>query len=182
MGVLALAASVLLAGCATVAPSARDAGVEEGARVFATLPTDFAPVQVHPSEFTSAVAHLVLEMPLRVAPSPMAIRPGRRYALVSGPLVGEAWRSELARSYGGWCERRGTPGDCFSLFEDGPHLQDDDKRRIALALAVGPALEGVDSELRAMLNPTRVAAMASLAITSYMALLVAPEPASGHLC
>ncbi|HEX8819461.1 MAG TPA: hypothetical protein VF794_06015, partial [Archangium sp.] len=64
------------------------------------------------------------------------------------------------------------------MFEDGARFQNDDKRRIALALAVGPALEGVDAEVRAMLSPARVAAMASLTITAYMALLVAPEPVS----
>ncbi len=47
---------------------------------------------------------------------------------------------------------------------------------MALALAVGPALEGVDAEVRAMLNPTRVLATLSFTITAYMALLIAPEP------
>jgi hypothetical protein len=76
------------------------------------------------------------------------------------------------------CERRGTSGDCLTLLDDGPHLQADDKRTIALALAVGPALEGVDAEVRAMLDPTRVLATVSIAITGYMALLLAPEPVS----
>lgn len=177
MGALALAGLVLLAGCTTVPPR-RDAAVDEGERIFVTLPTDFAPVQVREADFTAAVTSLVLEMPLRVAPSHVPMRPGRRYALLSEPLSGGAWRSELARSYGGFCERRGTPGDCLSLFEDGSQIQDDDKRRIALALAVGPALEGVDAEVRAMLSPARVAAMVSLSIAAYMTLLVAPEPVS----
>ncbi|MFY0564367.1 hypothetical protein ACN28E_11000 [Archangium lansingense] len=173
-----LAVSVLLVGCATAAPPMSEAAEDGEARVFATLPTDFAPVQVGDAEFSTAVAGLVLEMPLRVASAPVPMRPGRRYALASGTLVGEAWQSELARSYGSFCERGGTPGDCLSLFEDGSRLQDDDKRRIALALAVGPALDGVNAEVRAMLNPTRVAAMASITITAYMALIVAPEPVS----
>ncbi|REG37728.1 hypothetical protein ATI61_101715 [Archangium gephyra] len=84
----------------------------------------------------------------------------------------------MVRSYGRICEQRGTPGDCFTLFDDGPHLQQDDKLRIAMALAVGPALEGVDAEVRAMVDPTRVLATVSITITAYMALLVAPEPVS----
>jgi len=177
LGALALAGLVLLAGCATV-PSRGERAVGEGERVVMTLRADFAPVQVNAAEFTTAVTSLVLDMPLRVAPSQVPMRPGRRYALVSEPLTGGGWRSELARSYGRFCERRGTPGDCLSLFEDGSHLQDDDKRRIALALAVGPALEAVDAEVSAMLSPARVAAMVSLSITAYLALLVTPEPVS----
>ncbi len=174
---LALVA-VLLAGCATAVPPMSEAAVEGEARVFATLPTDFAPVQVGDAEFSAAMAGLVLEMPLRVAPSSVPMRPGRRYALASGALVGHACQPELTGSYGRFCERRGTPGDCLSLFEDGSCLQDDDKRRIALVLAVEPALEGVSAELRTLLDPSRVAAMASITITAYMALLVAPEPVS----
>jgi hypothetical protein len=76
------------------------------------------------------------------------------------------------------CERRGAPGDCLTLLDDGPYLQANDKRAIAMALAVGPALEGVSAEVRAMLDPTRVLATLSIAITGYMALLLAPEPVS----
>ncbi|MFY0575967.1 hypothetical protein ACN28S_17795 [Cystobacter fuscus] len=49
-------------------------------------------------------------------------------------------------------------------------------RSLALALAVGPALEGVNAEVRAMLDPTRMLAMMSIGITAYMALLLAPVP------
>ncbi len=173
---LFLVVLVVLAGCAT-APPGREVEVEVGERVFMSLPTDFRPVQVGAAEFTAAITSLVLDMPLRVAPSHVPMRPGRTYALAS-EAPSRAWQSELARSYGRFCERRGSPGDCLSLFEDGAQFQDDDKRRIALALAVGPALEGVDAEVRAMLSPARVAAMASITITAYMALLVAPEPVS----
>ncbi|MBM7115976.1 hypothetical protein [Archangium primigenium] len=64
----------------------------------------------------------------------------------------------------------------MTLFEDEPLLQNDDKRSLALALSVGPALEGVGEEVRAMLDPTRMLAMLSMSITVYMALLLAPVP------
>ncbi|QRK12831.1 hypothetical protein JQX13_24025 [Archangium violaceum] len=171
MGVLALVASVLLAGCVTVAPPERAVVIDEAERVFVTLSSDFEPVQVGNAEFTGALTQLLVEMPLRVAPATIPMQPGRRYALASEPVSrGETWHySELARSYGRFCERRGTPGDCLSLFEDGSRLQSDDKRRIALALAVVPALEGVDAEVRSMLNPSRVVAMASITLTAYIA-------------
>jgi hypothetical protein len=148
----------------------------QGEAVFATLPTDFAPVQVGDSEFKAALTTFWLNMPMRVAASHPPLPVSRWLALVSSPLTGEEWQSDLAQSYGRFCEQCGTPGDCLTLFEDGPRLQDDDKRSIALALAVRPALEGVDAEVRAMLNPTRVLAILSITITGYMALLVAPVP------
>ncbi|WNG37307.1 hypothetical protein F0U61_29265 [Archangium violaceum] len=205
-GTLALLALVLLGACATGAPSdgrqmayrdprptprqssetrglTKAVGGEEGnsALIFARLPTDFAPVRIGDAEFKAALVKQVLDMPLRVASS-APVRRGGRLAPGSGGSGGDAWQSDLVRSYGRYCEQRRTPGDCFSLFNDGPYLQDDDKRSIAMALAVGPALEGVDAELRAMLDPTRVLATVSISLSAYMALLVAPEPASGHLC
>ena len=200
VGALALATLMLVTACATGAPVGRglaasrdrppsahdspetgfpepeaEAG-EQGEAFFTKLPTDFAPVQVNDAEFSSAMAALWLDIPLRVAAFRPALYVGRRLALVSAPLSGEAWRSELARSYGQFCEQCGTPGDCLTLFEDGPHFQDGDKRSLALALAVGPAMGGANAEVRVMLNPTRMLAMLSMSITVYMALLLAPVP------
>ncbi len=201
VGAFALAALMLLTACATGAPlggrltthryrspasqESLDAWALEvestndaagaGEAVFAMLPTDFAPVQVDDSEFTAALAALVLDIPLRVTTSrPLPLYVGQK--LASASLSGEACQSDLARSYGRYCERCGTPGDCLALFEDGPQLQDDDKRSLALALAVGPALEGLDAEVRAMLNPTRVLATLSITLVVYMGLLLAPVP------
>jgi hypothetical protein len=191
VGALALAVLMLVTACATGAPvdraldspeawalgaEADDEDTGEGEAVFASLPTDFPPVQVSDSELTASLATFWLNIPLRVSTSCPPLYVGRQLALASTPLSGEAWQSELARSYGRFCERRGTPGDCLTLLDDGPHLQANDKRSIALALAVGPALDGVDAEVRAMLNPTRVLATLSFTITAYMALLLAPEP------
>nr|WP_257463327.1 hypothetical protein [Archangium lipolyticum] len=136
---------------------------------------DFAPVQVGEAEFTAAVSALLLDMPLRVVSS-ARVQPGGRLAPGSGGSGGDAWQSDLARSYGRFCERRGTQGDCLTLFDDGPQLQADDKLKMALALAVGPALEGVAAELRATFDPNQVLATVTLGITAYMALWLAPDP------
>jgi len=201
-GALALAALMLVTACATGVPSgggltayrsslptpedsseawtleaeADEEDTGDGEAIFSNLPTDFQPVRVSDSELRAALATFWLEVPLRVSTSCPPLYVGRKLALASAPLSGEAWQSGLAQFYGRFCERRGTPGDCLTLFDDGPRLQDNDKRSIALALAVGPALEGVDAEVRAMLNPTRVLATLSFTITAYMALLLAPEP------
>jgi len=200
-GALALAALMLVTACATepamgggltasryrsrvphdspemraLESEAEDEG-QQGEAFFAKLPTDFAPVQVSDAEFSASMTTLWLNMPLRVAASRPPMYVGRRLALASAPLSGEAWQSDLARSYGHYCERCGTPGDCLTLFEDGPRIQDEDKRSLALALAVGPALEGVNAEVQAILDPTRMLAMLSIGITAYMALLLAPVP------
>ncbi|QRK06784.1 hypothetical protein JQX13_43090 [Archangium violaceum] len=202
MGTLALVALVLLGACVTGTPSdgrqmayldqrptprqpsemrgqANEVRGEEGnsALIFARLPTDFAPVRIGDAEFKAALVKQVLDMPLRVASS-APVQRGGGLAPGSGGAGGDAWQTELARAYERHCGQRRTPGDCLTLFDDGPYLQDDDKRSIAMALAVGPALEGVDAELRATLDPTRVLATVSISLTAYMALLVAPEPVS----
>jgi len=177
VGALALAVLMGVTACATGRPmgtavrhdspeSKVGAGGEEA--VFTRLPTDFAPVRVNDAELTEALATLWLDMPLRVARFRSVLHVDRG--------VGEAWRGDLANSYGRYCERRGTPGDCLTLFEDGPRFQEDDKRRLALALAVGPALEGVNAEVRAMLDPSQLLTLLSISIAGYMALLLAPIP------
>ncbi|OJH37026.1 hypothetical protein BON30_31585 [Cystobacter ferrugineus] len=159
-GALALAALMLVTACATGTPMSggltalafryhppvpRDSPEpwaqkseaedwSQGEAFFAELPTDFAPVQVSDAAFLEAMTTLWLNMPLRVAVSRPPLYVGRRLALASAPLSGETWQSDLARSYGQFCERCRTPGDCLTLFEDGPRFQDDDKRNLALAL------------------------------------------------
>jgi hypothetical protein len=103
---------------------------------------------------------------------------GRRIVLTSGSATGAAWLTPLAQGYGRFCAQRGTPGDCLERFGDGPELDDEDKRAIALALAIGPAIDAADAELRAMVSPTRLVTLVSLSLTGYMALLVVPEPFS----
>ena len=154
------------------APGTNPGRADNVGAVFVRLPTDFGPVKVGEAEFTSAVTTLMLHLPLRVA-STAPVRPGGGLAPGSGGSGGETWQSGLARSYGGFCERRGT---CLSLFDDGSQFQADDKLKMALALAVGPALEGVATQLRATFNPDQVLATVTLGITAYMALWLAPDP------
>jgi hypothetical protein len=200
VGALALAALMLVTACATGRPMGEELTASryrppvshdspeaevleseadargQGEAIFTKLPTDFAPVQVSDAEFSVAMTTLWLNMPLREVASRPRLYVGHRLTLASAPWSGVAWPSDLARSYGQFCERCGTHGDCLTLFEDGPHFQDEDKRSLALALAVGPALEGVNAEVRAMLNPTQMLAMLGVSITAYMALLLAPVP------
>ncbi|WNG27199.1 hypothetical protein F0U62_26685 [Cystobacter fuscus] len=145
-------------------------------QVHLTLPTRFGAVQVSDFELNEAMSTLVLNMPLRVAGSHFPLYLHRKLALAS--VTGEEWRTPLARSYGRFCERQCTPGDCLELFKDGPGLDGEDKRDIALALSVNTALEARDEELRSMFSTTQLWTTLSLTLTGYMALIAAPEPVS----
>jgi hypothetical protein len=143
-----------------------------------SLPTRFGAVQVSDFELNEALATLVLNMPLRVAGSHFPLYLHRKLALASASLTGEEWRTPLARSYGSFCERQGTPGDCLGLFKDGPGLDGEDKRDLALALSVNAALEARDAQLRGMFSTTQLWTTLSLTIIGYLALVAAPEPVS----
>ena len=147
-------------------------------QVHLSLPTRFGAVQVSDFEFDEAVTTLMLNLPLRVAGSHAPLSLHRRVAQVSLPLTGEAWRTPLARAYGNFCERKATPGDCLELFEDGPGLDGEDKRDIALALSVNAALEARATELRGMVSTAQLWTTLSLSVLGYLALIAAPEPVS----
>jgi hypothetical protein len=156
-----------------------EAGADTEERVLVVLPTNFPATRISQEPFTRALVSLVKDMPLT---EKEALRPrpemGLAIVLTSGSATGAAWQTPLAQSYGRFCAQRGTPGDCLERFGDGPELDADDKRSIALALAIGPAIDAADAELRAMISPTRLVTLVSLSITGYMALLVVPEPIS----
>lgn len=160
------------------AEAAAEEGEVAGELVHLLLPTQFKAVQVSDFELNEALTTLVVSMPLRVAGSHFPLYPNRELALASVALTGEEWRTPLARSYGNFCERQGTPGDCLGLFKDGPGLDGEDKRDLALALSVNAALETRDTELRSMFSTTQLWTTLSLTIIGYMALVAAPEPVS----
>jgi hypothetical protein len=135
-------------------------------------------VQVSDFELNEALTTLVLNLPLRVADCPVPLYLHRKLALASVPLTGEKWRTPLAQSYGRFCARQGAPGDCLELFKDGPGLDGEDKRDLALALSVNAALEARDAELRSMFSTTQVWTALSITLIGYLALVAAPEPVS----
>ncbi|HYO60195.1 AHH domain-containing protein [Archangium sp.] len=155
-----------------------EAGEAADERVHLSPPTRFGAVRVSDFELNEALTSLVLSMPLRVAGSPPPLYLHRKLALASVPPTGEQWRTPLARSYGLLCERQGTPGDCLGLFKDGPGLDGEDKRDIALALSVSTALEARDAQLRSMFSAKQLWTTLSITIIGYLALVAAPEPVS----
>ena len=180
-GVMAWSLLVLLlqAACATSLSQGRPVlSQPEDERVRLTLAPRFGAVPVSDRELDEALAALVLHLPLRVvgATSPRSL--ARRLVWVSASLTDEVGRTPLSRAYGHFCERQGAPGDCLELFQDGPGLDGEDKRDLALALSVDAALESRDAELRGLFSTTRLSTTLSITLAGYLALIAAPEPVS----
>ncbi|WP_245814733.1 hypothetical protein [Cystobacter ferrugineus] len=111
---------------------------------------------------------------------------GRGYTLVPrnqpGPVLLTPMADDALKAwYLKWCERRGG-GDCLGLLDDGPYLRADDRRVLALALALGPVL---DETWRALAHELMdVRAMVSLAVWTvsiYCMMWVVPEPTTKAL-
>jgi hypothetical protein len=84
---------------------------------------------------------------------------------------------DVERGYAHLCERRGTPGDCFSFMGDGPHdttLSDRDRFTLGLILAIGPAMESAVGVLKEFSTEVMTAVCTGLAL--YVLLLVFPDP------
>ncbi|OJH34974.1 hypothetical protein BON30_41065 [Cystobacter ferrugineus] len=182
----------LLSACTTGAPRA---GLLVGYRyqslapppaprqsVTLTPPSDFAPVQVSDTEWREAFTQLVLEVPLPVVAA-RSIRPlASRLVRVSWPS-GDAGDSSVEDGYARLCERRGAPGDCYWLMGDGPHdttLGHRDRFALALGFALTPAVEAASGVLQDASAHAMTALLTGLSL--YLVALMAPEPASGHLC
>ncbi|WP_434389610.1 AHH domain-containing protein [Melittangium boletus] len=177
----ALLVLVLHAACVTGVPRGAHPPRPVEDRVHLSEPLGFGSVRVSDSELDEALSGLLLNLPLRVASARVPLQPNRKLALAEAPLTGEAWRPPLARSYGHFCSRRETPGDCLGLFKDGPGLDGEDKRDLSLALSVSAALEARDAELHGMVSTTRLWTTLSVSLIGYMALVAAPEPLSKGL-
>jgi hypothetical protein len=96
-----------------------------------------------------------------------------------GPLVPEA-EAALKEKYFSWCEKRGG-GDCLGLFTDGPYLRTDDRRTLALALALGTVLDETREALGRELSPRAVLSSLVWAAGLYLALWLVPEPSTKAL-
>jgi hypothetical protein len=91
------------------------------------------------------------------------------------PLTPEAERA-LRRQYQTWCEHRGG-GDCLDLLDDGPWLRADDRRALALALALGSVLDETRETLaRELLDARALVSMLVWSVAVYCALWAVPEP------
>ncbi len=92
------------------------------------------------------------------------------------PLAEEALRAR----YQQWCQKRGG-GDCLGLFDDEAYLLTDDRRTLALALALDSVLDETRHALGRELDPRFLVSMVVWTAAIYLGLLLVPEPTTKAL-
>ena len=106
---------------------------------------------------------------------------GRGFTLVPehqrGPVVlTPRAEATLQETYLRWCAHQGG-GDCLGLLDDGAMLRADDRRTLAVALALGTVLDETREALgRELLNERALVSMVVWTVALYGALWVVPEP------
>jgi hypothetical protein len=86
----------------------------------------------------------------------------------------------LRTQYQAWCQRRGG-GDCLGLFDDEPYLLSDDRRTLALALALDSVLDETWQALGHELDPRLLVGLVVWTAGMYLTLLLVPEPTTKAL-
>jgi hypothetical protein len=86
--------------------------------------------------------------------------------------------AELTRSYLGWCERTGRPGDCLRLLAQGPVVEREGRFVLALAMAQGAVLDEMLEGFKDMADPHAMLAASLWTCTLYLVLWSLPEPVS----
>ncbi|WP_426734762.1 AHH domain-containing protein [Myxococcus faecalis] len=90
----------------------------------------------------------------------------------------EGQDSELARAYGRWCERTQSTRDCLHLLEEGPHLDAEARRTLALHFAMASVMEETQEALGKMADPIAIRNTLLTAMSVYLGLWLLPEPVS----
>ncbi|HYO68337.1 MAG TPA: hypothetical protein VEU33_19880 [Archangium sp.] len=111
---------------------------------------------------------------------------GRGYTWIperqQGPVVLTPQAEEALReSYLKWCEPRGG-GDCRGLLDDGGHLRTDDRRTLALSIALGHVLDETQAALgRELLDTRALVSMVVWTVALYCTMWLVPEPTTKAL-
>jgi hypothetical protein len=151
------------------------------------------PVPLTREEFVRAISRLARSVQLEAGPQAEARR-------LLGLGLEEEWLAEVYRDrvltlvplgegaslspeaevalrerYLKWCGERGG-GDCLGLLDDGPWLRTDDRRTLALALALGAVLDETSEAVARELNPRAVVALVVWTVGLYLAMWLVPEP------
>jgi hypothetical protein len=86
----------------------------------------------------------------------------------------------LRAQYQQWCQKRGG-GDCLGLFDDGAFFLTDDRRTLALALALDSVLDETVQALGRELDPRLLVGLVLWSAVLYLGLLLVPEPVTKAL-
>jgi len=82
--------------------------------------------------------------------------------------------------YEAWCQKRGG-GDCLGLFDDGAFFLTDDRRALALALALDSVLDETQAALAREVDPRLLVGLVVWSAVVYLGLLLVPEPVTKAL-
>jgi hypothetical protein len=137
-------------------------------------PTRVRPVEISDAEFRSAMLTAALHWPISLETGLAAV--DRRLLLVSAEVESAQQRS-LLEGYTQHCERQRSPGDCYTLLNDGPGLDAKDVRSIAVRIALAQALQLAFETLRDI-DAEAIKATLSTTIGAYVAMWLLPEPIS----
>jgi hypothetical protein len=77
-----------------------------------------------------------------------------------------------------WCKRKGTPGDCLRLLEEGPSLSEESKRVLAFQIALDSVWNETFSALEGLAERDAIVAMLATTGAVYLGLWLLPEPVS----
>ncbi|HLL06824.1 MAG TPA: hypothetical protein VK539_39990 [Myxococcaceae bacterium] len=155
---------------------------------------DTRPVRVEREEFMQALRHPALAVRASEQPRHTArwlleaaleaellaeVEHERVVRLVpreDGSPLSTASNARLLAGYQRLCEQRYGGGDCLGLTEDGPVLDREDRRTLALAFALGGVLEETRQSLKHMVSPQAVLTLVLSAAVLYFMLWLVPEP------
>ncbi|MET0401342.1 MAG: hypothetical protein ABW123_03020 [Cystobacter sp.] len=98
----------------------------------------------------------------------------------AGSMLSPEAERGLRERYLQWCGRRGE-GDCLDLLDDGPYLRAEDRRTLALSLALEPVLEETREAVASELHPEKVVALLVWTAGLYLGLWLVPEPTTKTL-
>lgn len=121
-------------------------------------------------EVTAAQRQVLLEALSRVELPPLAPLSGK----LTGMAAGEEWQREMWRQYHEWLGREPlTRADRTQ-----PHLTAEDRREMALRVALTHVLDGMGEEALRWLQPEQLAFIVVASATAYFVLAALPEPIS----
>ena len=190
---------VLLVGCGTSSRAVRlETG--QGHPIVFTPRTDTESVELDDEEFEESVQSLARGAPVSTHPREAALRlfadslRPRAWSHLRGSLgvvsVEEPQRGRLlvpeepeegtmlASAYGRWCKRKGTPGDCLRLLEQGPSLDEEARRTLALHIALDSVWDETEEALMELTSKEAMIALLSTTGAVYFSLWLLPEPVS----
>jgi hypothetical protein len=164
-------------------------------RVLTAGAVDTQPVEVAAEDFREAMSKVALHVPVSERPRETArwlmegelraellaeVESGRVVRMVpreEGSPLFTASNAQMLAGYRLLCEQQyGGGDDCLGLTVDGPVLDREDRRTLALAFALGGVLGETRESLKHMVSPQAVLSLVLSAAVLYFTLWLLPEP------